>query len=83
MSKISEFVDRQNAFHAKQDAAHEDLAGDIKFLTDKIAELQNSPGEITPEDQAGLDALEARTAAATAKLEALAALTPPTPPTPA
>lgn len=80
MSKISEFADRQNAFNAKQEAAIEDLTGDVKFLTDKIVELQNSPGAITPEDQATLDALEVRAAAATAKLEALAAQTPPTPP---
>lgn len=80
MSKISEFLAKQTAHNDKQDAAHEDLAGDIKFLTDKIIELQNSPGPISPEDQAGLDAMEARTAAATAKLEALAAQTPPAPP---
>lgn len=80
MSKISEFADKQNAHHDKQDAAIEDISGDVKFLTEKIVELQNSPGEITPEDQAALDAMEARGAAATAKLEALAALTPPTQP---
>lgn len=82
MSKISEFMDKLEAHNTKQEAAIEDIAGDVKFLTDKIVELQNSPGTITPEDQARLDAMESRAAATTAKLEALAALTPPAPPPP-
>lgn len=80
MSKISEFATAQNAHNDRQDAAVTDLQGDIQALNDKITELQNSPGGITPEDQALLDALQTRGEAISAKLEALAALTPPTPP---
>lgn len=80
MSKISEFATAQNAHNDRQDAAVTDLQGDIQALNDKITELQNSPGGITPEDQALLDALQARGESISTKLEALAALTPPTPP---
>lgn len=80
-TKISEFATAQNAHNDRQDAAVTDLQGDIQALNDKITELQNSPGGITPEDQASLDALQARGEAISAKLEALAALTPPVPPT--
>lgn len=72
---------KQNAHNDKLDAAHASLAADIQFLSDKITELQNTAGQITPEDQAILDALEARAATAVAKAEALDALTPPAPPT--
>lgn len=84
MSKISEFATAQKTFNDRQDAAITGLQGDVKSLTDKIAELQNSAGTVTPEDQALLDDLQTRGEAITAKLEALDALTPPPipPPTP-
>jgi len=80
MSAISDFAAKQKAFNDRQDAAVTGLQGDVKSLNDKIEELQNSPGGITPEDQALLDELEARGEAIATKLEALDALTPPTPP---
>ena len=79
MSKISEFSDAMAAFFDRQDAAITDLQGDVKFLSDKIAELQNS-GSVTPEDQALLDAIQARQALVADKLDALNALTPPVAP---
>lgn len=81
LSKISEFATRQNAFNDRLDAAVTDLQGDVATLNAKIEELQNSPGEITPEDQASLDAIETRAQSITDKLEALAAVTPPAVPT--
>lgn len=80
MSAISDFATKQNAFNDRVDAAVTGLTDDVKVLNDKITELQNNPGPITPEDQALLDAIEARSAAIAAKLEALDALTPPVPP---
>jgi len=77
MSKISEFSVKQNAFNDQMDASISGLNDDIKALNDKIVELQNSPGEITPEDQASLDALQARGQSMADKLSALDALTPP------
>lgn len=81
MSAISDFAAKQNAFNDRIDTAVQGLTGDVTALKDEITKLQNSPGTITPEDQASLDAIQARTDAITTKLEALDALTPPTPPT--
>jgi hypothetical protein len=79
-TKIAEFAAAQKAFNDRQDAAVTGLQGDVQSLNDKITELQNSAGAITPEDQALLDDLQTRGEAITAKLEALDALTPPVPP---
>lgn len=82
MSAISEFAAKQNAFNDQIDTAITDLQGDVKNLADQIAALQNSPGTITPEDQALLDGITARTQAVVDKLNALDALTPPVVPPP-
>lgn len=80
MSKISEFVDAQNAFNDKMDVAVSDLQGDIKNLNDQIKALQESQGEISPEDQGLLDGLQERARVISDKLDALNALTPPVAP---
>lgn len=80
MSAISDFVGRQNAFNDRLDAAVDGVAADVQQLKALIEKLQNSPGQITPEDQALLDQLETRVGAAVTKLEALDAMTPPEPP---
>lgn len=77
MTKISEFAEKQAAFNNRMDSAVQGIVGDVAELNRKIEELQNSPGTITPEDQALLDALEVRGDAISAKLEAIDALTPP------
>lgn len=81
MSAISEFAAKQTAFNDRQDAAVSGLTQDVTELKDEILKLQNTPGNVTPEDQALLDSIQARAEAITTKLEALDALTPPTPPT--
>lgn len=80
MSAISDFATKQNEFNTRIDNAIAGLQGDITTLNDLITKLQNSPGSITPEDQASLDALQTRAQAVADKLDALDALTPPTPP---
>jgi len=81
MSAISDFAAKQDAHHARQDTAVAGLQADVQALKDEIARLQTTPGTITPEDQALLDAIEARAAGISDKLEALDSLTPPaTPP---
>lgn len=80
MSKISEFSERQKAFNERQDTAIAGVVEDVKALNDKITELQNTPGEITAEDQALLDDIEARNKVVAEKLEALDAQNPPKPP---
>lgn len=77
MSAIQQFADKQNAFNLAIGQAITGITGDIQGLNDKITALQNSPGTITAEDQATLDALEASGKALADKLSALDALTPP------
>lgn len=82
MSAISDFAAKQSAFNTRIDSAITGLQGDVQTLNDTITKLQNSPGTVTPEDQAALDTLQAQGDALSAKLEALDALTPPAiPPT--
>lgn len=81
MSSISDFAVKQNAFNDRLDTAVTDLQGDVQTLNDLITTLQNSAGAISPEDQASLDAIQARTEAITTKLEALDSITPPKAPT--
>lgn len=80
MSKISEFATTQAAHNKRMDDALTGISGDIATLNDKIAELQNSAGTVTPEDQALLDQLQAQGEALATRIEAADALTPPAPP---
>lgn len=80
MSKIADFAAAMSAFNDRVDAAITDLQGDVKSLNDQITALQNSAGTVTAEDQALLDALQARASSIADKLDALDALTPPAAP---
>lgn len=96
MSAISDYTDKVNAafdsIGADVDTAVSSIGGvqtDVTFLKDTITKLNNSPGSITPADQALLDAAAARATALQTKVaavkETLATLDasteePPTPP---
>jgi hypothetical protein len=80
MTVIGDFAAKQRELNDRMDTASSGLTEDIATLNAKILELQNSPGTVTPEDQALLDELQARGETISAKLEALNALTPPAPP---
>lgn len=80
MSAISDFKAKMDAHNAKIDAAVSGLQGDVQTLNDKITQLQNSAGQITPEDQATLDEIEVQAGVIADKLDALDQLTPPAPP---
>lgn len=94
MATIQEFSAQQKAFNTRQAAAIDSAVASVTGLTDDIAklnqniqDLQNSPGAITPEDQATLDELSVQGEAVATKSEALAAAlktlddqTPPKPP---
>src|SRR6185436_18951831 len=80
MSAVSDFAAKMKVFTDRQGAAVDGLVADIKTLNDKTTELQNSPGTITPEDQALLNEIETHAGAIADKLDALDAQTPPTPP---
>lgn len=77
MSKISEFAAAQTAHNDKVEAAVAGVATDVTWLKDEITRLNNTPGDITREDQEILNGLLARSEAVVQKLEALDALTPP------
>lgn len=80
MSAISDFAAKQKAFNDRTGAAIDGIVADIKTLNDKITELQNSAGTVTPEDQALIDDLQAKGETLASKAEALDAQTPPPPP---
>lgn len=80
MSAVSDFADKVGAHNDRIDAAVAGLQGDVQGLNDDVLKLQSTPGPITPEDQALLDAIEARGQGIADKLEALDAVTPPKPP---
>jgi hypothetical protein len=80
MSAISDYAAKANAFNDRIDSAVTGLQGDVQALNDLIVKLQGTQGQVTPEDQALLDQLQARAETIATKVEALDALTPPTPP---
>ncbi len=96
MSKLTDFLVAQKAFNESQSAdidalvaSFTGIAGDVKSLNDKITELQNSVGGVTPEDQVLIDELQTQGAALVAKTKGAAtaasdldAQTPPVVPTP-
>ena len=53
------------------------ITGDVADLKAQIEALQNSPGTISPEDQALLDGIQTRATALADKVTALDAVTPP------
>lgn len=75
MSAISDFAAKVNTAFDAVGTAVDGVAGDVQFLKDEIAKLQNTPGPISAEDQATLDGLQARADALTSKVQALDALT--------
>lgn len=82
-AQIVEYAAKHNAHIDRVDSAVTGLVGDVDELNRQIKQLQDNPGTITPEDQAILDALQARGETIAQKLEALDALTPPPAPPPA
>lgn len=80
MSKVSDFAAAQKAYNDRQAAALDSIVASQAGITEDVAELkrlveelQNSPGEISAEDQALLDELQAKSEETTTKVEAQAA----------
>lgn len=82
MTAIETYGEAVNAAFDKIGSAVEGVSSDVQWLKDEIVKLQNTPGPISPSDQAILDGIQARAEAVVAKVEALDALTTP-PATPA
>lgn len=90
-SKIADFAAAQANFNTRQGAAIDQvvaatagITADVQALKDKIQQLQDSAGQITPEDQALLDQVQTQAEAVSNKLEqagtALKGLDDATPP---
>lgn len=75
--KVAAFNTAMNAFLDKQGTDIDNIVADQKVLTDLIAQLQSTQGQITDEDQGLLDQIQARASAITDKLDALDAANPP------
>ena len=78
MSQLTDFADKVDAFQKDQSDAIDalgvslgGLTGDVASLKQQIIDLQNSPGPVTPEDQARLDKIQATAEAAATKSKAL------------
>lgn len=80
MSAITDFAAKQTAFNTDLSNQLDAMQTDITALNAKIATLQNSPGTISPADQATLDSLVTAGTSLQAKADALANMESPTPP---
>ena len=77
MTAISDFAAKQNAYNADVSNRLDAIQEEITTLNTQITTLQNSPGQITPADQATLDALVTSGASLQAKADALVNLPAP------
>ena len=82
MSASSDYAARMKSHQDKQDAAVAALTTDVAELNNQIAALQTSPGQITPDDQALLNDIEAKGKSLAEQLDALNSLVPPPAPPP-
>lgn len=76
---MSEVTDRTAKIQADLDATSADLdtlAAGVKALDDIIIAFQNSPGTLSPADQAALDDIVTRSAALRAKAESISTAPP-------
>lgn len=80
MTVISDFAAAVQGHFDSVATAIDGLAGDVQGLKDMIEKLQNTPGVITPEDQALLDQIQARAQEISSRVIGLDAMTPPVPP---
>lgn len=74
MSAISDFAAAQANSNAAIDSAIQAVVALVARLNAEILALQNSPGTVTPEDQASLDSIQAHSLAVASQLAALDAI---------
>ena len=79
MSAITDWAAREEANLTTISGTLDTIVAGIKALDDKITALQNSPGTLSPADQAALDQIEADSKALVTKAAAIDT-TPPPPP---
>lgn len=80
MSALTDYADRVKGYAQTVNAGVDGLGEDIQSLKDLIAQIQNSPGPISAEDQTALNDAETLLAAAADRVKALDDTTPPVAP---
>jgi len=78
--KIAAFVSKMNDYVTAIGADIDDMVAKAGALQDTITTLQNSAGQVTPEDQALIDQAQSQVAALVDKADAADGKTPPPPP---
>ena len=76
VNSIADFVAAQNAYNDRIDAAITAIAAEVGQMNDLITTLNNNPpfqGQLSADDQAALESLEAHGESIAEKLEALEA----------
>jgi ABC-type transporter Mla subunit MlaD len=68
---IQAFAGRVNTFLDQIGTSVDGIQGDVTELKRLIKQLQDSAGQVTPEDQATIDAIESRIGGLAAKTKAL------------
>jgi hypothetical protein len=79
MSKITDFAAAEGVSLAAISATLDSIVAGVAALDTLINNFQNSPGALTPADQAALDGIQAASAALVTKAAAIS-VTPPVPP---
>lgn len=72
MSKITDYADKANGYNDRLDAAITRLTAEIQATKDLVEKLKNQ-SEMTPEEQAALQALESRGLATSNRIEGVSA----------
>jgi hypothetical protein len=77
MSKITDIESAQKAYFDEMGVIVDNIASDVKLLNDKLTAIQNSPGTLSPEDQASLDSGLGLVKGLRDRLKTLDDMTPP------
>jgi uncharacterized protein YoxC len=68
---IVKYVNDVNAYLDRADSAMDGIKGDVTAIKAELEKIQNSPGTLSPEDQASLDAALQRMGTLTQRIETL------------
>ena len=81
MSQITDWAAKEQADLDAISGALDGIVAGVAALDKLISDFQNSPGTLSPSDQAALDAIQTASTAVVAKTKAIV-VTPPVPPAP-
>ncbi len=78
MATVQDFINAEGPVLASLGTALTALSTGVKALDDLITQLQNSPGTLSPADQAALDQIQATSQALVAQANAISTAAPGT-----